>query len=75
MLDWLVRLLNVNFDIGIVPVDWCGACIVNLYIGKGDMYAYSSSRGISLLSVDGKLYGRVPIQRFRAGTECALGEG
>ena len=34
----------------------------------------SNSRGISLLSVVGKLFGRVLIKRVRAGTECAIGE-
>ena len=28
VLEWLVRLLNVSFDIGVVPMDWRGACIV-----------------------------------------------
>ena len=26
MLEWLVRLLNTCFDIGVVPMDWHGAC-------------------------------------------------
>ena len=34
----------------------------------------SNSRDISLLSVVGKLFGRVLIKRVRAGTECAIGE-
>ena len=33
-----------------------------------------NSRGISLLSVAGKLFGRVPIKRVMAGSECAIGE-
>ena len=36
MLEWLVRLLNVSFDMGIVPMGWRGACIVPLYKVKGD---------------------------------------
>ena len=35
------------------------------------MYSLES---IHLLSVVGKLYGRVLIKRDRAGTECAIGE-
>ena len=35
---------------------------------------YSNSRGISLLSVVGKLCDRVLIKRVRARTECAIGE-
>ena len=51
VLEWLVRLLNVSFDIWVVPMEWRGACIVPLYKGKGDKCECSNSRGISLLSV------------------------
>ena len=51
-------------------MDWRGACIVPLYKGKGDKCECSNSRGISLSSVVGKLYGRVLIKRVTAGTEC-----
>ena len=34
--EWLVRLLNISFDMGVLPMDWRGACIVPLYKGKGD---------------------------------------
>ena len=59
----LVRLLNVSFDIGVIPMDWRSACIVPLYKGKGDKCECSNSRGISLLSLVGKLFGRVLIKR------------
>ena len=72
MLEWLVRLLNLSFGIRVVPIDWRGACIMPLYKGKGDKCECSNSRGISLLSVVGKLYGRVLIKRVRAGTEGAI---
>ena len=52
LLAWLMRLLNASFDMGVVPMDCRGACIV-----KGDKCECSNSRGISLLSVVGKLYG------------------
>ena len=35
VLEWLVRLLNLSFDMGVVPMDWRGACIVPLYKVKG----------------------------------------
>ena len=73
VLEWLVRLLNVSFDMEVVPMDWSGACIVPLYKGKGNKCECSNSRGISLLSVVCKLYGRV-LKRVRAGTECPIGE-
>ena len=55
VLEWLVRLLNLSFDMGVVPMDWRGACIVPLYKRKGDKCECSNSRGICLLSVVGKL--------------------
>ena len=74
VLEWLVRLLNLSFNMGVVPMDCCGACIVPLYKGKGDKCECSNSRGISLLSVVGKLFCRVLIKKVRAGTECTIGE-
>ena len=50
VLEWLVRLLNLSFDMGVVPMDWRGACIVPLYKGKDNKCECSNSRGISLLS-------------------------
>ena len=49
------------------------ACMVPLYKGKGDMYECSNFRGISLLSVVGKVYGRVIINRIRDKTKCDFG--
>ena len=31
VLEWLVRLLNLSFDTGFVPMDWRGTSIVPLY--------------------------------------------
>ena len=70
----LVRLLNLSFDIWVAPIDWHGACILPLYKGKGDKCECSNSRGIRLLSVVGKVFGRMLIKRVRAGTECSIGE-
>ena len=53
-------------------MDWRGACIVPTYKGKSDKCEFSNSRGVSLLSVVGKLYGRLLFKRIRAGTECAI---
>ena len=60
--------------VGQLGVDWCDACIIPLYKGKGDKYQQSNSKGISLLSVVGKLYGRVLIKRVRNVTECEIGK-
>ena len=50
-------------------------CIVPLYKGKGDKCECRNSKGISLLSVVGKLYGTVLIKRVRARTECSISRG
>ena len=42
-------------------MDRRGACIVPLNKGNGDKCECSDTRGISLLSVVGKLYGRVVV--------------
>ena len=60
--------------LSIVPVDWVIACMVPLYKGKGDVHECSNFRGISLLSVVGKVYGRVLINRIRGKTENVIAE-
>ena len=62
-----MRLLNVSFDMGVVPMDWRGACIVPLYKGKGDKCECSNSLGIGMLNVVGKSYGRVLINIDQCG--------
>ena len=52
---------------------WC-LYIVPRYKGRGDKCECRNSGGISLLSVVGKLYGRVLIKIARGWTECAIGE-
>ena len=36
VLEWVVRLLNLSFGMGVVHMDWRGVCIVPLYKRKGD---------------------------------------
>ena len=35
---WLVRLLNISFDIRVVPMDWRGVCIMPMHRWKEDKY-------------------------------------
>ena len=37
MVAWLMQLFNCWFETGRVPRDWCRACIVPCYNGKGQM--------------------------------------
>ncbi len=55
-----------------MPTDWTSACVVPLYKGKGDKYECTSFRGISFLSVVGKVYCKVLIKRVREGTERVM---
>ena len=72
------NVLNICFMLSIVPVDWVIACMVPLYKGKGDVHECSNFRGISLLSVVGKVYGRDKTENviaevqggFRRGRGC-----
>ncbi len=72
--EWLVRLFNVCFRERTVPFECRNACVVPLYKGNGDKFECSSFRGISLLSVVGKVYGRVLVKRIQCGTESMVGD-
>ena len=72
--EWMVRLLNVCLDSGMVPMDWKKGCIVPIYKGKGDPLDCKNSRGISLLSMPGKVFGRILIERVMENTEGQIGE-
>ena len=60
--------------LSIVPMDWVVACMVPLCKGKGDTHGCSNFRGISFLSVVGKVYGKLLINRIRDKTENVIAE-
>ena len=75
VIEWLERLLNISFEMGFSTygLAWCKS---SSHIQReGWQCECINSRGISMLSVIGKLYGRVFIKRLMAGTECAIAEG
>lgn len=74
IVKWFKRLSNVCMNEGEVPRDWQKSIIVPLYKGKGDKTECGSYRGISLLSVPGKIYSRILIDRARSVTENVLEE-
>src|SRR5678815_1650706 len=59
---------------GIVPRDWRRAVIVPLYKGKGEKGNCRNYRGISLLSVVGKVYAGILVERVRRVTEGLISE-
>ncbi|KAK3561554.1 hypothetical protein QTP86_008774 [Hemibagrus guttatus] len=63
-LSWLTRLCNIAWRSGIVPLDWATGVVVPLF-KKGDQRVCSNYRGITLLSLPGKVYSRVLERRVR----------
>ena len=74
LLEWLTRVCRVCVSGECVPNDWVRAIVVPLYKGKGDRNECKNYRGISLLSIAGKVYGRILIERVRALTEGMIGD-
>ena len=56
VVDWMWRLCNLSFQSGVVPKDWRSAVIVPLYKGKGERSKNENYRGISPLSMVGKIF-------------------
>ena len=72
--DWMVRLLNVCMNSGRVPNEWKVGCIIPLYMRKGDLLECKNNRGISLLSVPGKVYGMILIEKVIENSEGQVRE-
>ncbi len=58
VVNWMMWICNLSWEQSKVPEDWRKAIIVPLYKGKGNY------RGISLLSVPGKINGRILNERM-----------
>lgn len=69
LLHRLHRLLCLCWKEGSVPQDMRNANIVTLYKNKGDRSDCNNYRGISLLSIAGKLFARVALKRLQVLAE------
>ena len=56
------------FKSGVVPEDWKFAVIVSMYKGKGERTECKTYRGISLVSVVGKIYAGILVDTVRRVT-------
>ena len=65
LLDPLHDLLVVYWETGELPQNFKDSKIVTLYKSKGDRSNCDNYRGISLLSVIGKMFSRVVLRRLR----------
>ncbi len=74
VVDWMLWLCNLAWKQSKVPEDWRKAIIVPIYKGKGKREECSSHRGISLLSVPGKIYGRILNERMMKVTDKSVGD-
>ncbi|TWW77032.1 R2DM Retrovirus-related Pol polyprotein from type II retrotransposable element [Takifugu flavidus] len=70
---WLTRLCNIAWTLGAVPLDWQTGVVVPLF-KKGDRRVCSNYRGITLLSLPGKVYSGVLERRFRRIVEPQIQE-
>ncbi|KAG1932899.1 hypothetical protein F2P79_020886 [Pimephales promelas] len=72
-LSWLTRLCNIAWRSGTVPLGWQNWVVVPLF-KKGDRRVCSNYRGITLLSLPGKVYARVLERRIRPIVEPRIQE-
>ena len=70
---WIHRVVTAVWEIEEIPEDWRKAIIVPLH-KKGDKKLCSNSRGISLLSVPGKVFTRIILNRIKQTIEEVLRE-
>ncbi len=74
VVEWMLLICERAWKNGEVPDDWMKTIIVPLYKGKGSRSECGSYRGISLLSVPGKVYGRILTERLMEVMEGNVSE-
>lgn len=60
---WLTDFMNDVVEKQSLPPDWCRGLMVTIYKNKGDPHECPNYRGITLLSVAGKVYAKVLLTR------------
>ncbi len=73
VIDWMVWICNLAWEQSRVPEAWSKAITVLLYKGIGNREECNNYRGISLLSVPGKIYGRILNERMMKITDKSVG--
>ncbi len=74
VVEWMSVICDLAWRQGEIPDEWKNAVIVPLYKGKGNKDECTNYRGISLLSVPGKLYGRILTERLMQVTEIKVSD-
>ena len=62
VMDWIWKPCNMAFESDVMPENCRSAVIVQLYEGKGDRTESKNYRGISLLSLVGKIYAGILVK-------------
>jgi len=70
--DWMHALIGLVWATGETPVAWRRAVLMPLYKGKGDRRDPDNYRGISLLSIVGKVYAIILAKRVAQQVESEL---
>ena len=71
VVKWQYRIVDIAWATGEVPEDWKRAVKIPLH-KKGSKGMCSNYRGISLLSVPGKVYARIVDNRVKQTTEGVM---
>ncbi len=74
VVDWMMWICSLVWEQNKVPEDWRKAIILPLYKGKGKREECNNYRGISLLSVPGKIYGRILNERMMKIMDKRMGD-
>ncbi len=74
VVDSMVWIRNLVWEQRKVSEEWRKAIIVLLYKGKVNREEYNNYRGISLLSMPGKIYGRILNERIMKITDKSVGD-
>ncbi len=69
MVEWMVMICDLAWGLRKVPDEWRKAIIVPSHKDKGSKTECKNYRGISILSVPGKIYGIVLTERLMQVTE------
>ena len=67
VVEWMAEVFNMVWREGVAPGDWKNAVIVPVY-KKGSRLDCTNYRGISLMSIVGKVFARVLNERVKVMT-------
>ena len=64
-IQWLTGVIKQVWQSGLIPSDWKKGIILSIYKGKGSPKDCRNFRGVTLLSVPGKVFATVLLNKVR----------